>query len=280
MRRFLLASAMCGAVTTAQAADMPDLPILRGSYTDGLSAPRANWQGYYLGGQGSYSSATSRVPGGLNADMQGTFLPPPGVAYNWQSLGKAHSNGGGFGAFAGYNSQWDDVVVGIEANYIHDKILSSTNAVGLRYLADNVTLESLTDSNATVRLSDFGSLRLRAGYVIGCFLPYAFAGAGFGSQTVDRSVSAFPAPVRPGWTTDSKTKLVNGYSAGVGVDTMAGCLHGPSTSTGASRRTSKPTYTARGSGSATSSDRPVCHRLPLTGRVPPVALLRQKRGSG
>ena len=33
MRRFLLAVVLCGAVTTAQAADMPDLPTLRGSYT-------------------------------------------------------------------------------------------------------------------------------------------------------------------------------------------------------------------------------------------------------
>jgi hypothetical protein len=83
MRRFLLAGVMCGAVTTAQAADMPDLPILRGSYTDGLTTSRANWQGYYIGAQGSYGSATSKVPGSLNSDMQATFVPPPNVNYDW-----------------------------------------------------------------------------------------------------------------------------------------------------------------------------------------------------
>ena len=36
-----------------------------------------------------------------------------------------------------------------------------------------------------MKLSDFGSLRIRGGYVMGCFLPYAFAGSGFGNQTVD-----------------------------------------------------------------------------------------------
>jgi outer membrane immunogenic protein len=220
MRKLLLAAMMFGAATAAHAADLSDLPILRGSYTDGLTTSRANWQGYYIGGQASYGSATSKVPGSLNSDMQTTFVRPPNADYNWQPLGMAHSISGGFGAFAGYNSQWDDVVVSVEANYIHDGIRSRTNAVGLRYLADNVTLESLTNSDAVVKLSDFGSLRLRGGYAIGCFLPYAFAGLGFGGQTIDRSVSAFPAPVHPAWTTDSKTKLVYGYSAGVGVDMM------------------------------------------------------------
>ena len=34
----------------------------------------------------------------------------------------------GFGAFAGYNWQWDDVVVGLEANYLHGKFGGSPDA--------------------------------------------------------------------------------------------------------------------------------------------------------
>jgi opacity protein-like surface antigen len=78
-------------------------------------------------------------------------------------------------------------------------------------------------SNATIRSTDFGSARLRAGYVIGCFLPYAFIGGGMGSQTVDRSVDATPKPyvALPNLQTSAtKTNLVYGYSAGVGVDVM------------------------------------------------------------
>jgi opacity protein-like surface antigen len=71
-----------------------------------------------------------------------------------------------------------------------------------------------------VQVSDFGSLRGRAGYVIGCFLPYLYVGAGLGNQAVDRNVSASPAPVLPALTHDSKSKLVYGYSAGAGVDVM------------------------------------------------------------
>lgn len=220
MRRFLLVAVMCGAVTGAQAADMPDLPFLRGSMTEGLSNSRTSWQGYYVGGQASYGSVTSKVAGSANSDLQSTFTPPNNVGYNWQPLGSAHSNTTGFGGFAGYNSQWEDVVLGLEANYIHDGIGSITNSRGLRYQADNVTLQSLTNSTAIVKLTDFGSLRLRGGYVMGCFMPYLFAGTGMGSQTIDRSVSAYPNPVLPATTAASKSKLVYGYSVGAGLDVM------------------------------------------------------------
>ena len=61
MRRFLLVAMMCGTVSVAQAADMPDLPFLRGSFTEGLSTARVNWQGFYVGGQASYGSSDVEV---------------------------------------------------------------------------------------------------------------------------------------------------------------------------------------------------------------------------
>jgi outer membrane immunogenic protein len=220
MRRFLLVAVMCGAVSGAQAADMPDLPVLRGSFTDGLSNSSVNWQGFYVGGQVSYGSVTSKVAPGINSDLHSTFVPPANVTYNWVPLGSAHSNSTGGGAFAGYNSQWEDVVIGFEANYIHDGFSSVKESVGFTYLPDNVTIASTTHSSAVVRLSDFGSARIRGGYVVGCFLPYLFAGTGLGTQTVDRFASASPDPIRPATTSASKTKLVYGYSAGAGFDVM------------------------------------------------------------
>ena len=113
-------------------------------------------------------------------------------------------------------------MLGVEANYIHDGIRSVSDVDGLAGIMPTCSINSLTHSNAVVKLSDFGSLRVRGGYVMGCFLPYAFAGTGFGSQTVDRTVSAFPDPLTPPLPTTaaSKTKLVYGYSAGVGIDVM------------------------------------------------------------
>jgi outer membrane immunogenic protein len=221
MRRFLLAAMLFGAATGAHAADMPDVPFLRGSFTDGLTSSRVNWQGYYVGGQAEYSSAIPKVPGNANADLQRTFVRPPTADYNWQPLGAARSFNNGFGAFAGYNAQFDDVVVGVEANYTHAGIRSVSDSVGYRYLVSNpFDFESLTHSTAIVKQSDFGSARLRGGYAVGCFLPYAFLGAGFGSQTIDRSVSAFPDPIAIATTSASKSKMVYGYTAGAGVDMM------------------------------------------------------------
>src|SRR4051812_32278526 len=58
MRRLLLVAVMCGAASVAQAADMPD--FLRGSFTEGPSASRVNWQGFYVGGQAGYGSSDEK----------------------------------------------------------------------------------------------------------------------------------------------------------------------------------------------------------------------------
>ena len=76
MRRILLAAAMLGTASGAQAAD---LPFLRGSFTDGLTTTKVFWQGYYLGGQLAYGSIHSKLPGTINSDMQATFHPPTDV---------------------------------------------------------------------------------------------------------------------------------------------------------------------------------------------------------
>jgi len=62
MRRFLsvLTAMICGAVSGAHAADLPDIPILRG--TQGLSTSTVNWQGFYVGGRGRPpSNSTNRL---------------------------------------------------------------------------------------------------------------------------------------------------------------------------------------------------------------------------
>jgi outer membrane immunogenic protein len=222
MRRLLLAAMLIGAATSARAAD---LPFLRGGYTDGYSRP-ISWQGVYAGAQGSWGSVNSNLPNNINADMQASFQPPPGVNYTWGSTGIAHKNNGGFGAFGGYNSQWDDVVIGIEGNYIHDNFHANSFGNGLAIGAGNAVVGS-TFTSASLNLTDFGSLRVRAGWAVSCVLPYIFVGAGFGSQTLDRTTTASPPPVSNAWTTDSSSKLIYGYTAGGGIDvTLTGGLFG------------------------------------------------------
>ena len=79
MRRLLLAAVICGAVQAAHAADMPDdFPFLRGSQPASLSTVRTVWQGFYIGGQASYGSVTSKPSPLLNSDLQNTLVPPVG----------------------------------------------------------------------------------------------------------------------------------------------------------------------------------------------------------
>ena len=215
MRRFLLVAIVFGGASGAHAADLPDFPALRGTYTDVPSSTRINWQGFYVGGQAAYGSTNSK-PIPSNTDLQDTFVPPTGFSYSWATLGPAHGLNTGYGGFGGYNSQWDDVVVGIEGNYLHGGIRAQTS--GTANFGDPPFV-STTHSSVSINVTDFGSARVRAGYVIGCFLPYLYGGVGAGSQTVERNISASPPPI-VGWSSDAKTKLVYGYSFGAGVNVM------------------------------------------------------------
>jgi outer membrane immunogenic protein len=224
MRRLVLAALMFGAVSGARAADMPDFPALRGGFTDGLNTARVNWQGFYVGGQAAYGSIDSN--GNLsanNAALQSTFVPPAGIAYRWAALsGHAHGTGAGYGAFAGYNWQSDDALISLEGNYLHTGLSAATTGTVTGFAGTPPAVSMSTFSRARVNLTDFGSARIRAGYVMGCFLPYAFVGTGFGSQTVESTIAATPAP-DPTFgpvSSSAKTKLVYGYSAGVGFDVM------------------------------------------------------------
>ena len=125
MRRILLAMMVCGAAAGAQAADLSDLPILRGAVTDGLTTSRVNWQGVYIGGQAAYGTSNMNFTGSTKTVaarlMSGLEMENVQQISSWPIMGKVSTHGEGFGGFLGYNSQWSDVVVGVELNYMHGK---------------------------------------------------------------------------------------------------------------------------------------------------------------
>ncbi len=130
MRRFLLVAVMCGAVTGAQAADMPDLPFLRGGITEGLNTRQGQLAGLLCRRPGrlwlqhleSFAHRQQRSASDLQPAARRRLRLATNLVPNAQSTPR------GFGGFAGYNSQWDDVVLGIEANYIHDGIRSISDS--------------------------------------------------------------------------------------------------------------------------------------------------------
>ncbi len=238
MRRFLLAAVMFGAGSGAQAADMPDLPILRGAFTDGLSTANVNWQGFYIGGQAGYGSSDENFRGStrtlLASLLANTTVESEMAVSQWNlGLGKATARTSGFGAFAGYNSQWEDVVLGIEASYMHGTFGGTFTAVQERVsgaaLSDKFFHDVSVRSTASISISDMATFRGRAAYAYGCFLPYVFGGFALGNADITRSVevrdrvsTAALGPftdLAPLSTTDAvHNHLIYGYTAGLGVD--------------------------------------------------------------
>src|ERR1700732_134744 len=122
MRKILLAAVMFGAVSAAHAADLPDLPILRGGFSDGVPT-RVNWQGFYIGGQAGYGSSDENFNGSTSnmvaALLANNIIESEMGVSRWNlGLGKQSARSSVFGGFAGYNSQWEDAVHGLEASFL------------------------------------------------------------------------------------------------------------------------------------------------------------------
>lgn len=198
MRRLLLAAVICGTATCAQAADMPD--FLRGSF-----APKpvpTNWAGWYVGGQLGYTSAEidfgHATRALTNFTLRNTVLQEP--ISQWGLLSKNHAQATGFGAFAGRNYQWDDLVFGIEANYNYVTSLSSSainsmsraivNPPGEVPPAGHTHTYNMTlAGSAAMQIKDVLTFRGRAGWAAGPFMPYVFGGLAVGRMDAARSAT-------------------------------------------------------------------------------------------
>jgi len=245
MRRLLLAAAILAMVTSAHAADLSDLPVLRGSYTEGLSSSRVNWHGFYFGGQAGYGASDENFNGSTSnmiaALLANTSIESEMGVSQWNlGLGKQSARTSGYGAFAGYNSQWDDVIVGLEMSYLHGDFGGSSSAtkslVTSAALSDGMFHAVTATSLSSIAISDMATFRARAGYVYGSFLPYMFGGLALGRADITRAVTvhddysatlggAVASCATVGTfcatLTSSQTQhghLIYGYSAGLGAD--------------------------------------------------------------
>jgi opacity protein-like surface antigen len=249
----VLAFVLCGA-GFARAADVSTLDdeILRGSYAPPPAplpapAPRLDWGGFYFGGQLGYSSATVNYGDGLHAitnDLTKNLAVGSDIG-SLVTLGNDTAHHAGFGGFIGYNFPIDeDLILGAEVNYSMVNLSSSTtgstnvlihndaSAPAGHHFFYNTTLTG----NASVRIKDYAALRMRAGWAVEQFLPYAFVGGVVGRA--DYSVSGhlqfqetdIPDVTNPPTTpltfaffdrskTDSKTDAIAyGATAGLGLE--------------------------------------------------------------
>jgi outer membrane immunogenic protein len=196
MRRLLLAAAILGTVSAAHAADLSDLPILRGSFTDGLSKTSHNWDGFYVGGQFGFATTDvdfSHAPKTMTDFMlRNSILQAP--VGGWALLPSNHVQSTGFGAYVGRNWQLYDAVFGVEANYSYMKNISSSASDSMTRILDGETAPTghtytyvtSLGGGAALKLKDYATFRGRVGWDGGDFMPYAFAGLAIGRAEVSR----------------------------------------------------------------------------------------------
>lgn len=239
MRWIVCALAVLGFAPSAFAGDFD---VLRGMEP---VAPASfnNWSGFYVGGQigygsasGDFSNATSSI---ISYALRDTALESSFGPSAWPILGSADGRQMMYGGFVGYNTQWQDLVLSIEGNYAesHFSMSAPSSPIARLTPADSNGNTWLVNLTGTGSVSDmtYGTLRGRAGLIVGSFMPYGFVGLAFGEANVSISATAFgeenpPAsgacsgsatpPCSPFFftKTTSQSSLLYGLALGGGVD--------------------------------------------------------------
>jgi outer membrane immunogenic protein len=204
LMRWLICAVVLVAFAPGAYAD--DLDVLRGTETVG-PATFPKWSGFYFGGQADYSSESADFTNAsqplVASSLRNLTLEVDDHISQLQVLGKSNTRTQGYGGFVGYNTQWQDLVLGLEANYIHAPVTivgASTPLLDRVFAAGTNTYSVNLSATGTMNITDYGSLRARAGWLVGNnFMPYGFAGLalGYGSYSVTTLVYGQQNPQTP-----------------------------------------------------------------------------------
>jgi outer membrane immunogenic protein len=252
MRRLLVAFGLFASISGATAAEYELPPTLRGAEAvlPGASPCCPRWSGFYGGGQVSHSSASANFGTGVS-DLAGFIVRNSNLADPVSTftavLPQTSTNAFGFGGFFGYNSQWEELILGWELNYSHTSLNPHaedsltrrfTNLAGAAPSPAGYHnfYDVTVGGSAHIRMTDVLTLRGRAGWTVGNFLPYAFLAPGIARADVTRAAtvtsrrtdvpddpnSGLPSITSPPFS-DSRTdtKLAGYYfvyAAGLGID--------------------------------------------------------------
>jgi opacity protein-like surface antigen len=239
-------------LSAVQAADMAPPSALRGAF----SAPEVeatNWDGVYFGGLVGYSTANFRTDQGLT-DLYANMFRGLAVEARYRpsenqviSTLQQSGRGMGYGAFIGYNLAYDDVIVGVEADYQRVNLrATATGNVGYQYPLRDAVIDGATgvvlapgregvsyqEGTLSSKISDVVTLRGRAGASFGSFLPFITGGVALGRAEYERRAllryTEYNTPPysqantnRPQIAEDKKRDEFRfGYTIGAGVDIL------------------------------------------------------------
>ena len=233
---FPVVAAVCSIVAAAQveravAADWPD--ALRGSFTPTY----ARWDGWQFGIQAGlanmnvdFGNSTSGMVAFIlrNTTIESEFAPS-----SWAALPKSTTNGQVYGAFLGYNVQWEQLVLGVDFVYNYTASSLETGAassIARQFVtSDGFNNQVAIDGRSSIKLNDYVLLRGRAGYAVGQFLPYATVGFVLGRFNFGTTATVFRqgdnaatggtyGPLTTTQTDGRDNFFTGGVAAGLGMD--------------------------------------------------------------
>lgn len=228
---------ICAAVllVLAPRAFAGDYDILRGSQSVGPATfPR--WSGFYFGGQAGFADVDADFSNATTSPiayvLRNTALEAASQPSQFPVLGAADHTAIGYGGFAGYNTQWQDLVLGVEANFTHTSISlnAPSSPIGRGAVSDGTgnTYSIILAANGSLANVNYGSIRMRAGWVLGNFMPYGFAGFALGSANIHTTAtiegfcetgsSANCSDFTFSAASGRDTTLLYGFAIGGGVD--------------------------------------------------------------
>lgn len=188
-----LATALCAHQAAHQAAHAADLDFgpLRGSQ---WGDPVVVWQGAYFAGFGGYTQTAVKADGVfkepiahhlrgtvLEAEMQVSDFLRPTVGDRRASV---------FGVAAGYNFQFGETVLGIEADFTRGRTRSvGSDQLGRRRTLSNENVGYADASGTfTLEVDNVSTLRARAGYTVGAFMPFVSGGVAIAEYKRRRTI--------------------------------------------------------------------------------------------
>ncbi len=231
MKKLLLSTVAVCATLAAGAALAADLPSRKAApvYV-APPPPPPMWTGFYIG---LNAGATFGGSQNVNVGTYGMGNAPGALGLAAASAaagtGPFSVNNTGFigGGQAGYNYQWNQIVLGLEADMqgVAGGTSNASSATGAGVLGAPA-FSVLGGVNVTKSLDYLGTVRGRVGYLVTpTILLYATGGLAYGGVTSSTSVFQSMSPAAPGITSAwggagaySDTRV--GWTAGAGAEWM------------------------------------------------------------
>jgi outer membrane immunogenic protein len=215
----------------ARAADLGG-SWLRGSFLP--STPGwVRWDGWVGGATLGYSNMSTDFGNAGSSDisyiLRNSTLENEFQPSSWTTLPKTVTDVTQYGGFLGYNWQMEQLVLGFDLAYNRPSSLYTQATDSIERLvstSDGVNHDVLLQSTASLELVDYGTIRGRAGYAFGQFLPYAAIGLAVGrfnyttSATVtDTMTGAQTGTFGPVTQTSAQDNVIMaGFEAALGMD--------------------------------------------------------------